>query len=182
MFVPLRTVLVGSLRRWAGPGAMRPGAVPLGRTRRSRRLVSGLAGLGLAVGLQAADNFSSVYISEFMADNQRGLRDEEGDRSGWIELHNGSASTVNLNGWCLSDRTNEPAKWRFPGVFLLPDKDLVVFASGKGRTNDLARLHTNFRLDKQGGYLALLDPAKRVISEFAPGYPPQTADLSYGRL
>jgi hypothetical protein len=35
-------------------------------------------------------------------------------------------------------------------VALLPGQDLVVLASAKGRTNDLAHLHTNFRLDPKG--------------------------------
>src|SRR5438093_1153227 len=65
---------------------------------------------------------------------------------------------------------------------LLPDKYMVVFASGKNRTNDLTHLHTNFRLDKAGGYLALVGPGSNVVSEFAPAYPRQSTDVSYGRV
>src|SRR5262249_14697527 len=45
-----------------------------------------------------------------------------------------------------------------------------------------AHLHTNFRLDKQGGYLALVTPRTNVVSTFGPTYPPHAADTSYGRV
>ena len=136
--------------------------------------------LGLAA-VQGADTFTSAYISEFMADNPQGTKDEDGERSGWIEIHNGGRATIYLRGWFLTDNPTNLTKWRFPGVALLPDKYMVVFASAKDRTNDLMNLHTNFRLDPRGGYLALVNPATNVVSEFAPGYPKQAAGASYGR-
>jgi hypothetical protein len=146
--------------------------------------LAGLTGLGLALAMaapmRAADSFSSVYLSEFLADNRRGLKDDDGDRSPWIELRNGGGRTVNLAGWFLTDTPTNLTKWRLPGVALLPGKELVVFASGKGRSNDLAHLHTNFRLDPKGNYLALVNRATNVVSEFSPA--PQSPDLSDGRV
>ena len=138
--------------------------------------------LALAAPGEAADKFNSAYISEFLADNQHGLQDDDGDHSGWIELHNGGTAVIDLTGWFLTDTVTNLAKWRFPTLSLLPDHFMVVFASAKARTNDLSHLHTNFRLDKQGSYLALVSPATNVVSEFAPAYPRQTADTSYGRV
>ncbi len=136
--------------------------------------------LAWATPARAADTFSSVYISEFLAESSHGLQDEDGDYSGWIELSNGGSEVVNLAGWFLSDTATHPTKWRFPGVCILPGGCLVVFASAKGRTNDLAHLHTNFRLHKAGGYLALAGRATNIVSEFAPAYPPQSTDVSFG--
>ena len=82
----------------------------------------------LGVSLHGADRFNSVYLSEFLADNQRGLRDDTGERPPWIELHNGSGREVNLERWFLTDDPTNLTKWRFPGVALLPGKELVVFA------------------------------------------------------
>jgi hypothetical protein len=145
-------------------------------------LVSLLLALCLPGWIRADDTFNSAYISELLAENREGLRDNDGDRSGWIELGNGGATTVNLSGWFLTDNPTNLTKWRFPGVVLLPNKFMVVFASAKDRRSDLAHLHTNFRLTGEGGYLALVNPATNVVSEFSPQYPKQSADVSYGSL
>src|ERR1051326_773773 len=95
--------------------------------------------LALASCAWGANTFHSVYISEFLADDRHTLQDAEGDYPGWIELYNGGSDLVNLAGWYLSDTRTNLTKWRFPGVCILPDSYLVVFSSGKDRTNDLAR-------------------------------------------
>ncbi len=123
-----------------------------------------------------------VMISEFMADNDKTLRDEDGDKVDWIELHNPTASAVNLNGWRLTDNPDEPGGWRIPNVSLGAKAYLVIYASDKNRTNPAAPLHTDFKLDAGGGYLALVDPASTVVSAFGPGYPAQYEDVSYGRV
>ena len=122
-----------------------------------------------------------VVISEFMAANKATLRDEDGDYSDWIELYNAGAIAVNLDGWGLTDNAASPFKWRFPGVVLLPNEYLVVFASNKDRTNVTGRLHTNFQLNKDGEYLGLITPWGAVASAFAPVFPPQQNDVSFGR-
>lgn len=122
-----------------------------------------------------------LQLNEMLARNDRGLRDENGDRVDWIELFNAGGETASLTGWFLSDDPRNLRKWRFPAVSLAPRSFLLVFASDKNRTNDPARLHTNFRLTSDaGGYLALVNPAGEEISSFA-GYPAQLADVSFGR-
>ena len=49
-----------------------------------------------------------VLISEFMADNDNGIKDDDGSRSDWIELFNNSSSSALLDGWFLTDSTNNP--------------------------------------------------------------------------
>jgi CotH kinase protein/Lamin Tail Domain/Chitobiase/beta-hexosaminidase C-terminal domain len=131
--------------------------------------------------LQAAETMATACISEFMADNQHGLKDDDGERSGWIEIYNAGGATLNLAGWFLTDSPTNLTKWQLPSVSLLPEKYLVVFASGKDRARDRVHLHTNFRLNARGGYLALVDHATNIISEFA-AYTEQSADTSYGRV
>ena len=123
---------------------------------------------------------ANLIISEFMANNDQTLHDEDGDHPDWIEIYNADQSTVDLGGWCLTDQTNNLTRWLFPRVSLPANSYLVVFASEKNRTNVLARLHTNFKLAKDGGYLALVDPLTNVVSEFT-AYPPQFKEVSYGR-
>ena len=124
---------------------------------------------------------AALQISEFMADNVHGISDDDGARSDWIEIYNPGPLDVNLDGWFLTDTETNLAKWLFPSVNLAPKKYMLVWASKKDRANPAAQLHTNFKLEKDGGYLALVDRRRTVVSEFAPLYPPQRSDVSYGR-
>src|SRR5688572_22412787 len=121
----------------------------------------------------------AVRISEFLAENDGGLRDEDGDSPDWIELQNDGTTGVNLEGWFLTDDAADLRKWRIPAVNIAANGFLVVFASGKDRTN--AVLHTNFQLDNAGEYLALVQPdGVTVAHAFAPTYPRQRANISFG--
>ena len=123
-----------------------------------------------------------VIINEFMADNKNTLNDEDGASSDWIELYNKSPYGVNLAGWYLTDTTNDLRKWQFPAVVMPTNSYLVVFASSKNKTSPTGRLHTNFKLSSGGSYLGLIYPdGTNVASEFAPAYPAQRQDISYGR-
>ncbi|MBN2473626.1 MAG: lamin tail domain-containing protein [Pirellulales bacterium] len=121
-----------------------------------------------------------LLITEFMAENDGTLADADGDFPDWIEIHNPTDTTVNLDGWYLTDALAERTKWEFPEVLVEPGGYLVVFASEKDRT-DPAELHTNFQLDGGGEYLALIRPdGTTVAHKFAPEYPNQHYGVSYG--
>ena len=133
-----------------------------------------IAALIVALASSAA---AQVTITEFMASNSSTLADENGSFSDWIELENTSAAPVDLFNWALKDATNT---WSFPSKVLAPRERLVVFASGKNRTNPANNLHTNFSLSAGGEYLGLLRPDLSVASEFAAAYPAQYPNVSYG--
>lgn len=122
-----------------------------------------------------------AVISEFMADNVSGLKDDDGVRSDWIEIFNPGPLALSLEGWFLTDSITNLTQWRFPSRILEPNSYMLVWASGKNRTDPLKPLHTNFRLEKNGEYLALIDPTTNIVSAFAPAYPAQPANISYGR-
>ncbi|MEO8429443.1 MAG: lamin tail domain-containing protein, partial [Verrucomicrobiota bacterium] len=135
----------------------------------------------LVVWAGSASAQSQVLISEFMASNTRILADQDGDYSDWIEIHNSGSIPVNLADWYLTDSDTQLNKWKFPSVSLDANGYLVVFASGKDRAAAGAQLHANFSLAAQGEYLALVQPdGTTVASEFAPQYPEQLPDYSYG--
>lgn len=139
------------------------------------------AGGGWACTLDKTPVTANVILSEFLADNAHGLRDDFADRSDWIELRNLEADAVNLDGWHLTDDAGKPTQWRFPAVTVPAGGYLLVWASGRDRVDPGLPLHTNFKLSAGGEYLGLLDPQGQVVSEFKPAYPPQTPDVSYGR-
>lgn len=121
-----------------------------------------------------------ALISEFVAANNNGLLDEDGDESDWIEIHNPGAATIDLDGWHLTDKAGNLDKWTFPSVDIAPGGFLVVFASKKDRALADSELHTDFQLSSGGEYLALVKPDLSIASEFAPQYPTQFANTSYG--
>ncbi|HAB19596.1 MAG TPA: hypothetical protein DCE44_24585, partial [Verrucomicrobiales bacterium] len=122
-----------------------------------------------------------LLISEVMAVNRSTLVDSDGDFSDWIEIYNPHFQARNLGGWFLTDNFREPRQWEFPPVELGPGGFLIVYASGKNRTNRLDDLHTNFRLNPRGEYLALIKPDGRTVAhEYLPKYPPMDGDLSFG--
>ena len=72
-------------------------------------------------------------LSEFLARNDSGLEDEDGETSDWIEVINASAEAIDLEGWHLTDNPENLTRWAFPAITLGPQEYLLVFASGKDR-------------------------------------------------
>ncbi|MFI4861703.1 MAG: CotH kinase family protein, partial [Phycisphaerales bacterium JB063] len=127
--------------------------------------------------------FTAVpIITEFLASNSDGLTDEDGDSSDWLEIYNAGDTALDLAGWHLTDDAAELDKWAFPAVSLDAGEYLLVFASNKDRADaDGTELHTNFALSAGGDYLALVQAdGSTVAFEYAPEYPEQSSDVSYG--
>ena len=123
---------------------------------------------------------AAPVISEFLADNDGGLKDENGDDEDWIEIHNPDPVSVNLAGWRLSNDAADPEGWSFPARILPPGGRLLVWASGKDRRPLSGNLHTDFRLDNRGEYLALISPSGQRSTEFAPVFHFQPKNRSFG--
>jgi hypothetical protein len=135
---------------------------------------------------------AQVVIAEFMAVNTNtNIVDEDGNREDWLELHNAGTSPVSLNGWYLTDDHGDLRKWQFPqatpAVTLAAGARLLVWCSDKNRKASATRLHTNFKLDSGGEYLALVRPDGLTVEHQYPAtypvptkYPPQATDISYG--
>jgi len=121
---------------------------------------------------------AQAVISEFLADNRSGLTDSDGDESDWIEIRNDSGAVLNLNGWSLTDLPDDLSRWVFPSITVPAGGYLVVFASGKDRRAPASELHTNFGLNNNGEYLALVDPLGVITSEYT--FPAQREDIAYG--
>ena len=56
----------------------------------------------LALGVSQT-SFGAVRITEFLAENDGGLRDADGDSPDWIELFNDTPVAVDLAGWRLTE-------------------------------------------------------------------------------
>jgi hypothetical protein len=143
------------------------------------RPIASLLAACLAFCIATSPARADVVISEFVANNNTGLADEDGDREDWIELYNNGTTVESLAGWRLTDNQGNPTKWILPAVNIEPRGFVIVFASNKDRSNPASQLHTNFKLSAAGGYLALIRPNGTIATEFNP-YPAQYDDKPYG--
>ncbi|MHC4544246.1 MAG: lamin tail domain-containing protein, partial [Planctomycetota bacterium] len=139
-----------------------------------------------------------LVISEFMASNASAEPLEEGElldgndeSSDWLEIYNPSGASVSLDGWYLTDSDANLTMWQFPdGLEIRAGEFLVIFASGKTyEENPLnypyldsaGYYHTNFELNQDGDYLALVASGSTiVVHEYRPQFPDQLTDISYG--
>ncbi|MCD6394423.1 MAG: lamin tail domain-containing protein, partial [Planctomycetes bacterium] len=144
-----------------------------------------------------ADNWgkrlSPVKINEFMANKGSSFTTRVygvWESPDWIEIYNGNPEAISLDEWYLTDNKGDLQKWRFPaGVTIAGEGYLVVFASNKAQLycpgnypfrDDEGYYHTNFELDRDGEYLALVKPDGETVAHEYDKYPKQRGFISYG--
>lgn len=125
-------------------------------------------------------NAQSISINEIMSSNGSTIADEDGEFEDWIEIYNYGTTTVNLNGYGLSDQTDNPYKWTFPNIQIAAKEYIIVWASDKNRTADKTKLHSNFKI-KSGGEAVILTSASGTKLNESPAVALAT-DASYGRI
>jgi len=143
---------------------------------------------------------SSLLIGEFMAVNKTAIPTLVAGRvvyPDWIEIHNRGDQAIDLSGWYLTDDPSELDKWAFPSIRIEANGVLLVFASGIKEEDhpenwpyrdENGYYHTNFKLDADGEYLALVAPDMQVAHDYGSSsgstdegdFPNLRADLSYG--
>jgi hypothetical protein len=154
-----------------------------GRTEGSNSMEMFLDDVVLTTGQLSPVETGGPVISEFMADNSSTLEDEDTDKPDWIEIYNGQSTTANLSGYRLTNAAGNNAMWTIPTlvppITIGPYAYRIIYASGKDRTAAGGQLHTNFTLQKEAGYLALIkSDGVTKASQF--NYGPQYEDVSYG--
>jgi len=141
-------------------------------------LIMAVVGPATTRALPAAADGPDVVISEFMASNTNTLL-VGGAAPDWIELWNRGTAAADMSGWHLTDTAANLVKWTFPAGTTLPvDGRLLVYADSAPTT--APPLHTNFGLSAGGEYLALTGTSGAIVSEYAPSFPAQTANISFG--
>jgi len=132
-----------------------------------------------------AELTGSVIISEIMAANAETLFDADGDSPDWVELHlqdTAPDDVLDLGGYFLTTDEDNLREWRIPdGVTIERGGFLLFLASGKDREGPGDEIHTNFQLDKDGEYFALVAPdGATIVDSFDPAFPEQLSDVSFG--
>ena len=134
---------------------------------------------------------SALVITEIASLNLDWM-DRDGDDPSWVELYNSGADTANLKGYALVENLKEPKKWVFGNEWIPPksfrtifcDKKDVVTVYGIKDTVDAdknvlhSRTHTNWKLDKSGGTIYLIDPSNAIRD--TADYPELAGGVSWG--
>lgn len=122
---------------------------------------------------------SDIIINEFMADNITTLRSSDGNYYDWIELFNRSDKAVNINGWYISDDTENVKKYSFPTDIEIPAGGyILIYCSGNNASPD-NEIHVPFKLSAYEESVVLADANGRTLDKVT--YQRQSADKSLAR-
>ena len=121
----------------------------------------------------------AITINELQASNTSTVVDEYLEYDDWIELYNPNNEDIDITGYYLTDdEANLKKYWIGANSTIISAKGWLVFwaddQSGQGQN------HTNFKLDKDGEFVALVAPdGVTVVDSIRFG--PQLEDYSLGR-
>lgn len=124
-----------------------------------------------------------VVINECVTYSLGGLLDDAGELEDWVEIHNLSEEAIDLSGYYLTDRLNNPTKWRVPidagsDAVIEPQGYLLLWADDD---SEQGWNHMKFRLNNDGESLVLRSPDGFTIADsvhFGASQP----DDSYARI
>ncbi len=108
---------------------------------------------------------SSVYISEVAA-----VKASKSDDNDWIELHNSSGDSINLEGWHLTNDSNDMDKFTFPSFKISSGEYATISAS----TSSTSGVSAPFNISASGDTLILTDEDGNIKDIF------ETGALRYG--
>lgn len=131
-----------------------------------------------------AQQVTSMRINEVLVINEDNFVDDYGKRSGWVELYNNSAGTVNIGGCFLTNDKNDPKKYAIPKGDVLtkisPKQHILFWTDGRA---DKGTFHINFTLDpSKENYIAFYDTDGKTLVDEIIIPAGQRADTSYGRI
>ena len=86
--------------------------------------------------------FPQITINEIMSSNSNTISDSDGEYPDWLELYNNDSLAINLKGFGLSDKDDEPMKWIFPDININPKDYMLIFASGKDQKQIISHWET----------------------------------------
>ena len=104
-----------------------------------------------------------IQINEILPENKGNFRNESGNYSGYIEIKNISKSSINLEGYSLSNSENAPFKWTLPKTVLPSGEVLVIYTSGVSSID--GELSTNFKLKNKNGVVILSNNKGKIIEK-----------------
>ena len=130
---------------------------------------------------------SALVITEISPLNLS-WQDEDGDDPAWVEIYNAGNEAANLKGYSLVESREKPRKWVFGDEIIAAKSFRIVFCDKKNVTEipdggesdgRHFRLHTNWKVEKEGGTVYLIDKQYGIRDSVT--YPAISAgDVSWG--
>lgn len=120
----------------------------------------------------------TLAINEFMASNGNTYSDEWNDFDDWIEVFNYGNDSIWVGDLYLSDKTNNPLKWKMPDAWIAPGEYKIIWADGE--TNQ-GIWHTNFSLSIDGEAVVIASNNNGIGIIDIIEFDKQVRDVSFGR-
>jgi len=121
---------------------------------------------------------SPIRLNEVLPSNSDNCADEAGERNDWVELYNTSESTVDLEGYSLTDDTSSPRKGLIgAGVTIAGHSALLFWADN---TPDQGKTHLAFKLKSKTEEVVLYDTEEQQVDIYA--WTDAYSDVSFGRV
>ena len=93
---------------------------------------------------------AQIVINEYSAANYDSHTDNYGEYEDWVELYNTSAADIDINGWYLSDKINNPTKWMIPSSFVVPAMaTAIIYCSGRDEIAGGKKISKKIRKSKK---------------------------------
>lgn len=121
---------------------------------------------------------SPIVLNEFVAQNQTGIVDENGQHEDWLELYNTSSLPVNVGGLWVSDDISRP-KWQIPANTMIPGNGTLLIWCDEDGTQ--GPMHANFKLAASGEAVALFAADRQSIHDWLE-FGQQQTDVSTARV
>lgn len=110
-----------------------------------------------------SDEPSDIVINEILPENKGNFINKSGEYSGYIEIINNGEKSVNISNYSLSNDESVSFKWQIPNTVLGSGEVLLVYTSGKSRTE--GELSTSFKLRNKSGVVILTNDKGQVIDK-----------------
>ena len=125
---------------------------------------------------------AQVLINEYCAANMDDHPDNFFEYEDWVELYNVGTQTIDLSGFFLSDRIDNPDKWQFPaGITINPGQHLLIYCSDLDMVVG-NNIHAGFKLTQtKQEYIVLSDQNQDLVDAIQITSPNQE-NHSTGRL
>ena len=85
--------------------------------------------------IQVNESKAQLIINEIQSSNIRSITDQNGEFGDWVELFNSGTTSLNLNGYGLSDDPDKPLLFQFPDMTIPAQSRILVFATDTNITD-----------------------------------------------